>query len=191
MSSYGHRASTWDIERQSMSAQAAHDLDIAPGSGRKARIFTPTMPAVVLGSTQRDDIVDHAVVARVCSRSRAGAGAAPCWSTSRSCGSTSRSHVTIHLGDDIGRSMRGWPLCRARCTRRHRRARASGPPIVSRSRARSVFVSGYGEVIVNVARRGISQDVRARGARFQTMLYTRRDDTLIDVLRSMTVSCTR
>ena len=171
-----------------MSAQAAHDLDIAPGSGRKVRIFTPTMPAVVLGSTQRDDIIDHAVVAvrgLEVARRRSGGGAVL----------VDASVVWIDFSiarddplwdDDIGRSMQWlgefWSGALARVgIEGHVH---DGPPIVSAlSRAICFCGVGYGEVIVDGRKAiGISQRRTRDGARFQTILNTRRDDTLIDVL---------
>jgi lipoate-protein ligase A len=180
---------TWEIERRTLSAQAAHDLDIAPRSGRKVRIFTPTLPAVVLGSTQRDDIVDHNVAAArglEVARRRSGGGAVL----------VDASVVWIDFAiarddplweDDIGRSMQWlgqlWSDALARVGidgHVHQ-----GPPIVSAlARAICFCGVGYGEVIVDDRKAmGISQRRTRDGARFQTMLNTRRDDTLIDVLR--------
>ena len=61
----------------------------------------------------------------------------------------------------------------------------AGPPIVS-ALARTICFCGvgYGEVVVDDRKAiGISQRRTRDGARFQTLLNTRHDDTLIDALR--------
>ena len=78
MTSLARGAGQWEIDRQSLSAQAAHDVDLLTRSGRKVRIFDPTAPAVVLGSTQREDLLDVEVVAArglEVARRRSGGGA--------------------------------------------------------------------------------------------------------------------
>ena len=78
MSGFTGASPPWHVERREVSAQAAHDDDLFARSGRKMRVFVPAAPAVVLGSTQRDDIVDRAVAAArglAIARRRSGGGA--------------------------------------------------------------------------------------------------------------------
>ena len=189
MTPHTRRDGHWEIDRRSLSAQAAHDVDLLTGSGRKVRVFEPTSPAIVLGSTQRDDVVDAEFVkARgldVAHR-RSGGGAVFV--------DASVVWIDFAIGrddplwvDDIARSMQ-W------LGRLWSRALASvdidaevheGPPIVSAlARAICFCGIGYGEVVVDDRKAiGISQRRTRDGARFQTLLNTRRDDALIDALR--------
>ena len=189
MNSSRDRARPWDIDRLTLSAQSAHDLDLLTGSGRKVRVFTPTEPAIVLGSTQPDSIIDRdALAARSMqvARRRSGGGAVL----------VDASVVWIDFAiarddplwvDDIGRSMQWlgqlWSRalnCAGVDASVHER-----PPLVSAlSRAICFCGIGHGEVIVDGRKVvGISQRRTRNGARFQTMLMTQRDDVLIDVLR--------
>jgi lipoate-protein ligase A len=55
----------WRVEHVELSVAAAHDADLTgPGAGRLVRVHAITTPALVLGSGQRDDVVDRAAVAR-------------------------------------------------------------------------------------------------------------------------------
>ena len=189
MTSFPRRAGQWGIERQSLSAQAAHDVDLLATSGRKVRIFEPTVPAVVLGSTQRDDIVDSDFVAARgfdVARRRSGGGAVL----------VDPSVVWIDFAiarddplwdDDVARSMqwlgRLWSraLAGIGVTSRVHEGPAVVPPL---ARALCFCGVGHGEVVVEARKAiGISQRRTRDGARFQTMLHTRHDDTLIDALR--------
>jgi lipoate-protein ligase A len=189
VTSFPRRAGQWEIDRLLLSAQAAHDVDLFSVSGRKVRIFAPTAPAVVLGSTQRDDIVDTAFVAArglEVARRRSGGGAVL----------VDESVVWVDFviarddplwDDDIARSMqwlgRLWSSALEGIgvtSRVH-----EGPPVVSAlARALCFCGIGHGEVVVDGRKAiGISQRRTREGARFQTMVHTRRDDTLIDALR--------
>jgi lipoate-protein ligase A len=189
VTSFPRRAGQWDIDGQTLSAQAAHDVDLLSITGRKVRVFVPTAPAVVLGSTQRDDIVDDAFVAAhhlEVARRRSGGGAVL----------VDSSVVWVDFAierddslwdDDIARSMqwlgRLWSRALAGIGvlgRVH-----DGPPVVSTLARTLCFCGvGHGEVVVDGRKAvGISQRRTRDGARFQTMLHTRRDDTLIDALR--------
>jgi lipoate-protein ligase A len=153
------------------------------------RIFEPTAPAIVLGSTQHEDLVDaHFVAARglEIARRRSGGGAVL----------VDASVVWIDFAiarddllwdDDIARSMQ-WlgQLWSAALTRVgvdadvHKGA-AIVPPL---ARAICFCGIGHGEVVVDGRKAvGISQRRTRNGARFQTMLHTRHDDALIDALR--------
>jgi lipoate-protein ligase A len=144
---------------------------------------------LVLGSTQRDEIVDHdAVSARgfEIARRRSGGGAVL----------VDASVVWIDFAiarddplwiDDVGQSMHWvgdvWStaLERVGIDARVHRARPVLPPL-----ARTICFCGVGHGEVLVADRkvvGVSQRRGRNGARFQTMLMTQRDDALIDVLR--------
>ena len=48
----------WTIEHASGSASVFHGWEPEPGAGRLARWFSVDAPALVLGSAQRDDVVD-------------------------------------------------------------------------------------------------------------------------------------
>ena len=189
MTSFPRRAGQWGIERQSLSAQAAHDVDLLSTSGRKVRIFEPTAPAVVLGSTQRYDIVDSDFVAARgldVARRRSGGGAVL----------VDPSVVWLDFAiarddplwdDDIARSMQ-WlgKLWSGALVHAGIDAEVhKGPAIVSPlARAICFCGIGHGEVVVDGRKAiGISQRRTRNGARFQTMLHTRRDDALIDALR--------
>jgi lipoate-protein ligase A len=182
-------ARPWDVERRSLSAQAAHDLDLPPGTGRKVWVFEPTNAAVVLGSTQRDDIVDRVVAAASgldVARRRSGGGAVLL--------DTSVVWIDFVIArddplwvDDIARSMQ-WlgQLWSSVLSRIEIDAVVhEGPPIISAlARAICFCGVGHGEVIVDGRKAiGISQRRTRDGARFQSMLNTERDDRLIDVLR--------
>ena len=189
MTSLPRRAGQWDIDRLTLSAQAAHDVDLLSISGRKVRVFVPTAPAVVLGSTQRDDIVDDAFVAArqlEVARRRSGGGAVL----------VDPSVVWVDFAierddslwdDDIARSMQwlGRLWSRALASIGVTNRVHEGPPIVSALARTLCFCGiGHGEVVVDGRKAvGISQRRTRDGARFQTMLHTRRDDTLIDALR--------
>ena len=189
MTSNPLRARQWDIDRRSLSAQEAHDLDYGAGSGRKVWIFEPTRAAVVLGSTQRDDIVDREqAVARGLdvARRRSGGGAV----------ALDSSVVWIDFvierddplwDDDIGRSMQwlGQLWSRALSSIGIDAVMHEGPPVVSALARVICFCGvGHGEVIVGGRKAiGISQRRTRDGARFQSMLNTRPESQLTDVLR--------
>ena len=189
MTPFPRRAGQWDVDRLALSAQSAHDLELLTGSQRKVRIFAPTASAIVLGSTQRDDIVDRDVVAShgfEVARRRSGGGAVLV--------DTSVVWIDFAIArddplwdDDIARSMQWLGALWSRAlssvgidARVHQ-----GPPIVSELSHTICFCGiGYGEVEVDGRKAiGVSQRRTRNGARFQTMLITRRDDTLIDALR--------
>jgi lipoate-protein ligase A len=179
----------WHVERREVSAQAAHDDDLFARSGRKMRVFVPAAPAVVLGSTQRDDIVDRAVAAArglAIARRRSGGGAVLVDATVV--------WIDFAIGrddplwiDDVGASMHWvgdlWSAALARVgidASVHR----TKPVFPALARAICFCGVGHGEVMVGSRKVvGVSQRRVRAGARFQTMLMTRRDEALIDVLQ--------
>jgi lipoate---protein ligase len=179
----------WDIDELSLSAQAAHDADLDARSGRKLRVFVPTAPAVVLGSTQRDEIIDRGVAATRgidVARRRSGGGAVL----------VDASVVWVDFSiarddplwmDDIGHSMQwvGELWCAAlRRVGIDAHVHRDRPVVSPLARAICFCGIGHGEVLVDGRKAvGISQRRTRDGARFQTVLMTRRDDALIDVLR--------
>jgi lipoate-protein ligase A len=189
VSSFASARRQWDIGELSLSAQAAHDTELTARSGRKLRVFVPTAPAVVLGSTQRDEVVDHdaaAALGMAVARRRSGGGAVL----------VDASVVWVDFAiarddplwiDDIGHSMQWvgdvWcaALQRVGIDARVHRDRPITSPL-----ARTICFCGigHGEVLADGRKAvGISQRRTREGARFQTVLMTRRDDALLDVLR--------
>ncbi|MEO5841290.1 MAG: hypothetical protein ABIQ73_22695 [Acidimicrobiales bacterium] len=188
MSSLPRHVGQWVIEQQALSAQAAHDVDLLATSGRKVRIFEPTAPAIVLGSTQREDVVDARFVAQrglEVARRRSGGGAVL----------VDASVVWVDFAiarddplwdDDIARSMQ-WlgRLWSNALTRVGVDADVNKGPAIVPPLARDICFCGigHGEVVVDGRKAiGISQRRTRNGARFQTMLHTHRDDALIDAL---------
>ena len=101
----------WRLERAVGSAADFHGRALPSGTERTVAVLTVERPALVLGSTQRDDVVDRGRGGRrrrrpraAAQRGRGGAGRA---GRARS-GSTSTSRPAIPLWtDDVGRSF-GW-----------------------------------------------------------------------------------
>ena len=189
MSSFALVRRPWDIDELSLSAQTAHDADLDARSGRKMRVFVPTAPAVVLGSTQPDEFVDREAAAMRgidVARRRSGGGAvlvdhSVVWADF----SIARDDP-LWL-DDIGHSMQwvGELWCAALQRVGIDASVHRDRPVVSPlARAICFCGVGHGEVLVDGRKAvGISQRRTRNGARFQTVLMTRRDDALIDVLR--------
>src|SRR5687768_16856700 len=153
------------------------------------RVFVPTAPAVVLGSTQRDEIVDRdAATARgiTVARRRSGGGAVL----------VDASVVWVDFSiarddplwnDDIGHSMQwvGELWCAAlRGVGIAAEVHRARPIVAPLARATCICRVGHGEVLaVRRKAMGISQRRTREGARLQTVLITPRDDVLIDLLR--------
>lgn len=69
---------SWTVEHVRVSASAAHASDVPDQARRLVRVCEVTGPAVVLGSTQREDVVDHGACAAMgfeVVRRRSGGGA--------------------------------------------------------------------------------------------------------------------
>lgn len=69
---------TWEVMHRREAAGAFHARDIPDPATRAVWVCEPTAPALVLGSSQRDDVVDHAACARAgveVVRRRSGGGA--------------------------------------------------------------------------------------------------------------------
>ena len=56
--------SRWDLRRQRGDAHGFHQRDLPTGDARELWWFEVERPTLVLGSTQRDDVVDRAAVER-------------------------------------------------------------------------------------------------------------------------------
>ncbi len=112
----------WHVERYEATAGELHRLEVVDDGRRRIWVLEPTGPALVLGSTQSDDIVDHEAAAALgveIVRRRSGGGAVwvapadPLW-------------VDVVIprrdplwDDDVGRSFlpvgRAWQAALARC----------------------------------------------------------------------------
>ncbi len=68
----------WEVVRRRESARTFHERALPEPAGRAVWVCEPTGPALVLGSAQRDDVVDHAACAEAGAevvRRRSGGGA--------------------------------------------------------------------------------------------------------------------
>jgi lipoate-protein ligase A len=181
----------WAAEHHRGTAAELHALDVPDDGVARLWVLEVTGPAVVLGSTQRDDVVDRtaADAAGVAvARRRSGGGAVwvapgdPIWID-----------VVVPRGhplwtDDVGRAFlpigRAWQAALADVgvggTHLHEHALACGPL------GGTVCFAGRGpgEVLVGDAKLvGISQRRTRAGARFQCAVHRRWDPApLADVL---------
>lgn len=166
---------SWSIERFSGTAGELHGLEVPDDGVARIWVLEATAPAVVLGSTQREDVVDRAAAARAgveVARRRSGGGAV--WVAP---GDPHWVDVVVPRGhrlwtDDVGRAFlpvgRAWQAALATLgvagTRLHEDGLACGPL------GGSVCFAGRGpgEVLVGDAKVvGISQRRTRAGARFQ------------------------
>lgn len=179
------------VERHRGTAAELHALDVPDDGVARLWVLEVTGPAVVLGSTQREDVVD-AGAARAAgvaiARRRSGGGAVwvapgdPIWMD-----------VVVPRGhrlwtDDVGRAFlpvgRAWQAALARLgvdgTHLHEHALACGPL----GGTVCFAARGPGEVLVGEAKLvGISQRRTRAGARFQCAVHRRWDPApLGDVL---------
>ncbi len=113
---------TWHVEHHRASAGELHDLEVLDDGRRRLWVLEPTGPAVVLGSTQSDGVVDHEVAAALgveVVRRRSGGGAV--W-----VGPTDPIWVDVVIprhdplwDDDVGRSFlpvgQAWQTALTRC----------------------------------------------------------------------------
>ncbi len=165
----------WQVEHHRATAGALHGLEIPDDGRRRIWVLEPTGPAVVLGSTQSDDAVDHEAAAALgieIVHRRSGGGAVwvaptdPLWVD-----------VVIPRGDplwddDVGRSFlpvgRAWQAALAGCgidgTDVH-----AGPMIRTEWSGLVCFAgTGPGEVLREGRKVvGISQRRTRAAARFQ------------------------
>lgn len=182
----------WTIEHASGSASAFHGWEPEPGAGRLARWFSVDAPALVLGSAQRDDVVDADACAAAgveVVRRRSGGGAVLLLP-----GEVTWLDVVVPAGDplwidDVGRSMLWFGEAWAGALR------ALGEPDVAVHRgamrssewSRLVCFDGLGPGEVTVAGHktvGISQRRTRAWARLQAAVYHRwRPEMLLGLLR--------
>jgi lipoate-protein ligase A len=178
----------WTIEYASGSAVAFHAWEPEAGSGRLARWFSVDRPALVLGSAQRDDVVDAEACAAAgveVVRRRSGGGAVLLLP-----GEVTWLDVVVPAGDplwvdDVGRSMLWFGEVWADALRAlgehdvavHRGALRSSPW--------SRLVCFDGEVTVGGSKTvGISQRRTRAWARLQAAVYHQwRPDVLLGLLR--------
>lgn len=183
---------TWSVARHEGTAEQLHALVVPDDGIRRLWLLEPTGPAVVLGSTQRDDVVDHEACARdeiAVARRRSGGGAVwvapgdPVWLD-----------VLVPRGDplwddDVGRSFlpigRAWQDALAAAgvtgTRVH-----DGPLVRTEWSDLVCFAgAGPGEVFLGDAKVvGMSQRRSRAGARFQCAIHRRwRAEPLRSLLR--------
>jgi len=174
-------AVSWVVEHRAGSAQALHDAEIA-AAGRRVVVHDVLGPAVVLGSTQDESIVDAAAARAVgfdVARRRSGGGAillipdAQVWVD-----------VFVPAGDPL------WDddVCRASWWLGEAWAAALGVGEVHRSgvtdrdagRVACFAAVGPGEVVHGGAKvLGISQRRTRMGARFQCVAYREWDGPLL------------
>jgi lipoate---protein ligase len=175
--------SGWQVERHRGPAGALHALEVPDDGVARLWVLEPAGPAIVLGSTQRDEVVDRAAAEAAGAdvvRRRSGGGAVwvapgdPLWVD-----------VVVPRGhrlwsDDVGRAFLpvggAWRSALAavgvRGTRLHEGRLACGPL------GGTVCFAGRGpgEVLVGDAKLvGISQRRTRAGARFQCAVHRRWD----------------
>ncbi len=173
----------WVVEEHVGPAGELHAREHPDDGVRRVWVLAPTRPAVVLGSTQRDDVVDHAAAAAVgvdVARRRSGGGAVwvapgdPLWID-----------VLVPRGDplwddDVGRSFLPVGAAFARALGAlgvpdatvHQGALRCTP----HSRLVCFAGTGTGEVLVGERKLvGISQRRTRAGARFQCAIPRRWD----------------
>jgi lipoate-protein ligase A len=182
----------WDVLRLRGSAEALHGLDVPDGPSRAVWVLEATAPALVLGSTQGEDLVDHEAAAahsvEVAGR-RSGGGVVLVEP-----GTTAWVDIVVPAGDplwddDVGRAARWvgrmWQAALADLgvapSEVHEGALACGPL----GRLVCFATVGAGEVTTPDRRKlvGISQRRTRAAARFQCAAYTAwRPDPLVDLL---------
>jgi lipoate---protein ligase len=185
----------WPVRRLAGPAAALHAEPVPDPPGRALWVLEATAPALVLGSTQGDDLVDRAAADRrgaEVARRRSGGGVV--WVDPAT---TAWVDVVVPAGDplwddDVGRSAlwlgRAWKAALADLgktgTEVHAGALACGPL----GRLVCFATVGAGEVTVGADDRrklvGISQRRTRAAARFQCAAYRRYDpDPLAQLLR--------
>ena len=171
--------SQWRVEPITGSAGVLHALDLPSPLTPTVWVFTVDRPALVLGSTQPDDLVDRdaASAARVdVVRRRSGGGAV--WLEPRG---TSWVDVLLQRDDplwddDVGRAAHwlgeAWAAAIGGTAEVHR-----GGMVCSALSGRACFAGlGPGEVTIGGRKAvGISQRRTRAGARFQCVAYERWD----------------
>lgn len=181
----------WRVERARGSAGGFHGRDVEAGSGRQVWVQQVERPALVLGSTQPDDLVDHAAAERAgveVVRRRSGGGAVLVEP-----GGTVWVDVVVPPGDplwddDVGRATHwvgeAWAAALAACGVPDGVVHRGG--LVTTPWSRQVCFAGLGPGEVLVAGRkavGVAQRRTRHGARFQVAALLRWDPVgLVGVL---------
>ena len=165
----------WHVERIHGSAGVQHARELPDPLTRTAWIFTVDRPALVLGSTQPDDVVDHAALDAAQAelvRRRSGGGAV--WLEP---GGTLWVDLLLPRGDplwddDVGRAAHwvggAWAAAIGDTAAVHR-----GGMVCSAESGRVCFAGlGPGEVTIGGRKAvGVSQRRTRIGARFQCVAY--------------------
>ncbi|HEX7132715.1 MAG TPA: hypothetical protein VF228_09070 [Iamia sp.] len=171
----------WAVEVARGSAAAFHGRDVEPGSGRQVWVQQVDRPALVLGSTQPDALVDHAAAARAgveVVRRRSGGGAVLVEP-----GGTVWVDVVVPpddplWDDDVGRAAHwvGESWATALAHRGVAGATVHRGGLVEMPWSRQVCFAGLGPGEVTVAGRkviGVAQRRTRHGARFQVAALLR------------------
>ncbi|MEJ5253818.1 MAG: hypothetical protein WHS89_00560 [Acidimicrobiales bacterium] len=171
----------WVVHRASDRASVLHGRDLDPGCGRSVWVLEAVAPALVLGSTQRDDVVDLRAAQRLgveVVRRRSGGGAVLL---------VPGEHVWIDVlipagdplwCDDVVSSF-GWlgaAWCRALAALGLGGAQVTGSLTCRTRVGRLVCFAGLapGEVALGEAKLvGLSQRRTRAGARFQCLVHGR------------------
>jgi lipoate---protein ligase len=183
----------WPVRRRRGDAASLHAEPVPPGAARAAWVLEASAPALVLGSTQGDDVVDRAAAASrglAVVRRRSGGGVVLVDPAT-----TAWVDVIVPAGDplwddDVGRAAwwvgRAWQAALADLgvapTVVHEGALACGPL----GRLVCFAAVGAGEVTTPDRRKlvGVSQRRTREAARFQCAAYAEwRPGPLVDLLR--------
>jgi lipoate-protein ligase A len=170
--------SGWPVERASGAAAELHARPLPSGGGRLVTVLATERPALVLGSTQRDEVVDHAALAAAgvdLARRRSGGGAVLVEPAT-----TVWIDVDLPVGDplwtdDVGRSFtwlgRTWATALG-ALGLDAEVNAGGMCTTPWSRLVCFAGLGPGEVTVGGAKAvGLAQRRTRDGARFQTAVH--------------------
>jgi len=168
----------WPVERMTGDAAELHARALPAGAGRNVTVLTTERTALVLGSTQRDDVVDHAAASAAgvqVARRRSGGGAVLVEPAT-----TVWIDVDLPVGDplwtdDVGRSFtwlgRAWATALGTLGL-DAEVNPGGMCTTPWSRLVCFAGLGPGEVTVGGAKAvGLAQRRTRDGARFQTAVH--------------------
>jgi lipoate-protein ligase A len=186
----------WEVEVARGSAAAFHGRDVPAGSGRQVWVQQVDRPALVLGSTQPDALVDHPAAARAgveVVRRRSGGGAVLVEP-----GGTVWVDVVVPPGDplwddDVGRAAHwvgeAWATTLDRCGVAGATVHRGG--LVTTPWSRQVCFAGLGPGEVVLAGRkvvGVAQRRTRHGARFQVAALLRWEPEALVGLLALSVA---
>lgn len=180
----------WRVEHHRGSAAAFHARELPSPAERAVWVHEVTRPALVLGSAQRDDVVDTAAAAAAgCEvvRRRSGGGAVLLVPDEVLWVDVVLPRGDPHWVDDVGRSM-GW-LGVVWSRALGRGDEVHGGPMVHTPWSSLVCFAGLGPgEVVRGGRKlvGISQRRTRESARFQCALYRRWDPAALAALVALT-----